>query len=75
MQGDSEILWLYENSMGPNYIYSYSKSHSYPRATLALRRPQAVVRPDPPFLLLSTEEFRYIVVMRKLDGILLYLQL
>ena len=32
MQGNSEILWLYENSMGPNYIYSYSKSHAYSRS-------------------------------------------
>ena len=27
-----KVLWLYENSMGPNYIYSYSKSHSYSRS-------------------------------------------
>ena len=32
MQGNSEILWLYESSMGPNYIYSYSKSHAYSRS-------------------------------------------
>ena len=32
IQGNSEILCLYENSMGPNYIYSYSKSHSYSRS-------------------------------------------
>ena len=65
IQRSSEILWLYKNSMGPNYIYSYSKSRSYSRSDFGFTVDFHTIQ----------EEFRYIVVIRKLDGTLLYLQL
>ena len=47
-----KVLWLYVNSMGPNYVYNYSKSHSYSRSDLPC---------------LNTEKFRYIEVIKQPD--------
>ena len=54
--------------MGPYYIYSYNKSHAYSRSDFGPAKAVGRSQTRPVFLSLNAEEFRYIVVMRKLDG-------